>query len=306
MALQFFNESSVIKTDHLTAVIFGEPGIGKTSLANTARNPLTIDFERGIQRSVIKKTFVRVDTWADVIEFQKSPQFKELAPNTLVIDTVGSMLDNYIAEYVKEQDPKNMRRGGELTLPGYGSMKNVFKQFKDWSRSINCNLIFVAHATSEDEGDNKKFIPKLTGGSYDILRQETDLIGYMFSYQNRRVIDFAPKDSHIGKDCAGIGMIDVPDMKSKEYAGFFGDLVERTLNKMNEISDAQSKVLQEIESIRETIASVQDAEKANRVVDFLRDYEPAIQVQCFKELQEHCKGFAKYDSKLKVFENVQS
>jgi len=302
--LKFFNETSDLRTEHLTAVIFGEPGIGKTSLANTSKNPLMLDFDTGIQRSVTRHNFVRIDSWEDIVEFQKSKELVNIAPDTIIIDTVGTMLDNFIADYVKRADPKNARRGGELSLQGYGAMKSVFKQFKDWTNKVNCNLIFVAHATSEDEGDNKKFIPKLTGGSYDILRQETDLIGYMYSYQNRRVIDFTPKDSHIGKDCASIGMIDVPEPKEKAYPTFFEDLISRTLKRMNEINDEQKKIITEIEGLRKIMFEIKSSDDANNFIETLKGKIKTVQLQCYGELVKHCEKFAQYNKETKLFENV--
>lgn len=306
MSLQFFNETSSLKTENLTAVIYGEPGIGKTSLANTSKNPLMLDFDRGVQRSIVRHNYVRVDSWDDIVELQKSPELTKISPDTIIIDTVGTMLDNYIAEYVKKVDPKNARRGGELSLQGYGAMKSVFKQFKDWTKSMNCNLIFVAHATIEDEGDNKKYIPKLTGGSYDILRQETDLIGYMYSYQNKRVIDFSPKDQHIGKDCAGIGLITVPDAKEPDYIQFFGQLIEKTLDRMNEINEMQQAVIAEIAAIRNVLIEITDAAGANQMIESLKEKSKTVQLQCFSELKKHCETFAKYSNEKKIFEDVQN
>jgi hypothetical protein len=302
MALQFFNETSQLKTERLTAVIFGEPGIGKTSLANTSKNPLMLDFDRGIQRSIVRHNYIRIDAWEDIVELQKSPELLKIAPDTIIIDTVGTMLDNYIAEYVKRIDPKNARRGGELALQGYGAMKTVFKQFKDWANSMNCNLVFVAHAKSEDEGDNKQYTPKLTGGSYDILRQETDLIGYMYSYQNKRVIDFAPKDSHVGKDCAGIGMVTIPDAKEPEYSDYFGQLIDRTIEQMNSINENQQKVIAEISEIRAIIGKITTSIDANIVIDDLKSRSKTVQLQCFAELKKQCEPFAKYNSTSKQFE----
>ena len=35
----------------LNILIYGDPGIGKTTLANTAPNPLVLDFDRGSHRA---------------------------------------------------------------------------------------------------------------------------------------------------------------------------------------------------------------------------------------------------------------
>lgn len=212
MKFKLIKEGEQVRTESLTAVIFGEPGVGKTSVSMTTENPILLDFDMGLQRAVNRKTAVRVDDWSGVMELIQSSDFKQLAPETIIVDTAGTMLDNYIADYVRKDDPKNSRRGGELSLQGYGAIKNVFKQFMDWAKKQGVNLIFVAHATERRDGDDTQFIPKMTGGSYDILRESSDLIGYMHTSKSQRVIDFTPKSTHIGKDCAEIGLVEILKM----------------------------------------------------------------------------------------------
>ena len=36
-------------------LIYGVPGVGKTSLSNTAENPVLVDCDRGADRAVIRK-----------------------------------------------------------------------------------------------------------------------------------------------------------------------------------------------------------------------------------------------------------
>ena len=310
MAFKIYSEYDAIKTDVLMAVIYGIPGIGKTSLSFTSHSPVLLDFDRGAQRSIGQKTVIRIDRWEDMIDLQKSPEFVKLSPKTLVLDTGGTMLDNYIAEYVKRADPKNARRGGELTLQGYGAMKNIFKQFKDWASSIQCNIIFICHSKDENENDNVKKIPMVTGGSLDILRQGADLIGYMSANQNKRIIDFrASIDSHEGKDCAGIGVVEIPDYKTPEYANFFSGIIDRTLSRMNEINEKQKEAISKVSEYKDKISKVKNPAGANKIIADLSGEEKHIQVQCFLYLKEAVKSFALYDSQNKKFvknEVVQS
>lgn len=301
---KIFSELDSVKTETLMAAIYGSPGIGKTSLAFTAKKPVLFDFDQGAQRAVNKKTIIRVDEWDDIEELKKSPEFAKLNPGTIILDTGGTMLDNYIADYVKKQDPKNARRGGELSLQGYGAMKSVFKQFKDWTKSQNVNIIFICHAKDEKDGDNIRKIPLLTGGSVDILRQESDLIGYMYSNLNNRVIDFRPNiDMHEGKDCAGIGLVEVPDYTTDEYANFLGNIIDSTLKKMNEISEKQKELVKLANQFDKKAREVKDIKGINELIVELKDQGAFVQRKCFATLKEHCEktGIATYDSKQKKF-----
>jgi len=303
MALKFFNEQDVLKTETLSATIFGDPGIGKTSLTFTSENPLLLDFDMGVQRSIGQKNFVRVDSWEDITELQNSPELVQLAPKTIIVDTGGTLIDNYIANYVKKIDPKNQRRGGELSLQGYGAIKSVFKQFKDWTKSLGANVVFICHASKDNDKDGK-VIPRVTGGALDILRQESDLIGYMYSDQNKRVIDFRPVDAHDGKDCANIGLIEVPESSEKEYDNFFQQLINKTLDRMNEISEKQQEFLNKIKAYKEEISGFKTIKACNELIEKLKkDKSKNIQLQIFALLKKHATDnkVAIYNSEVKKF-----
>lgn len=304
--LQFIKRTESIKTEQLNCLVYGEPGIGKTSLVFTSAKPLLIDFDSGLQRACYRLDSVKVEKWEDVKTLQESKELTEFAPRTLIIDTVGAMLDNYIADYVKRIDPKNARRGGELSLQGYGAMKNIFQQFLDWAKMRKIYLDFVAHVTEEREGDNIKYIPKVTGGSYDILRQTMDLIGYMSSSLNKRVIDFRPIDNHIGKDCANIGQIEVPDYKKPEFKNFFGSIIDRTLDRMNALSENQLEIVKLLDSYKDKVGSIQDVKGFNdNISEIAKTEDKAIQLQMFEILKKEAseKGIG-YDKTKKQFEDI--
>lgn len=304
MSFKVIGRIDSVQTDTLTALIYGDPGIGKTSLAFTSENPVLLDFDSGIQRACYRQTSIRVTTWEEVIEFQTSKEFKELKPHTLIIDTAGAMLDIYIANYVKNVDPKNKRRGGELSLQGYGAMKDAFNQFKNWAKAQRINLIFIAHTTTLEEGDNTKFIPKVTGGSYDLLRQECDLIGYMYSNANKRVIDFNPTDAHIGKNCAEFSLMEVPHYTSKEYPTFFQDLVEKTLDKMNALNENQVKAVKKLTEFSKGLNLIDDLENCNGLIETIgMEKDRTIQLQMFTLLKSKASdlGF-EYNRTSKLFE----
>ena len=303
---KFIQITDSVKIAVLKALIYGEPGIGKTSLSFTAKKPLHLDFDKGLQRACYRQTSVEINSWEDVILLQNSKDFEAFAPDTLIMDTVGTMLDNYIAAYVKKENPKNAQTGGELSLKGYGAMKNIFNQFLNWAISKHINLIFLAHSTEEKQADKTKFIPKVTGGSYDIIREKMDLIGYFESKDNKRMIDFAPRDTHIGKDCAEIGLVEVPSYKGLEYRTFMSDVLERTLTRMNSLSDNQTEIMNKIFMFESQLVQL-TVEKCNGFIDTLKDEkDTAIQLQMFELLKASAdKVKITYDKNQKVFKNVQ-
>ena len=117
--------ATIIKADEpvpqnpLKIVLYGEPGVGKTSLAFTSSNPVLFDHDKGIQRSVGRKDSARFDTWEEVMELVDGGALKDY--DTLITDTGGSLLDKLIAKYVikldsqerqqyRRSDPERIRR----------------------------------------------------------------------------------------------------------------------------------------------------------------------------------------------------
>ena len=75
-----------------SAIIYGSPGIGKTTLACSAPKPLLIDFDRGVSRvrADHRVTTVVADTYEEVWNDLQDPMMKEF--ETIIIDTGGSFV----------------------------------------------------------------------------------------------------------------------------------------------------------------------------------------------------------------------
>ena len=88
--LKITRAADPITVERLNMVIYGPPGIAKTSLAFTADAPLLLDFDKGSHRAANRKDVVRVTAWGDVA----SMTAEDLAPfKTVIVDTAGRALD---------------------------------------------------------------------------------------------------------------------------------------------------------------------------------------------------------------------
>ena len=97
------NELQVKKT--LSALIYGQPSMGKTTLALSAPHPLLLDFDGGVHRvnAAHRVDTVQITKWEEVDEVMQSPEIADYA--TFVIDTAGKMLsfmDKYIMQNKSE------------------------------------------------------------------------------------------------------------------------------------------------------------------------------------------------------------
>ncbi|MDP3452894.1 MAG: AAA family ATPase, partial [Bacteroidales bacterium] len=128
-------------------VVYGEPGIGKTSLFNTCESPLLIDFDRGVDRSIMRQDTLLVSKWEDVQVEEKAGTFN--AYKTIGIDTAKAALDDFLMSYVIKQD----YAAAKNKLKAYGAIGDEFKLFVNNRRADNAELVIIAHAKDEKEGD---------------------------------------------------------------------------------------------------------------------------------------------------------
>ena len=86
MALKILSASEPLPVEQLVVAIYGQPGIGKTTLAFTAEAPLLLDFDKGAYRAVGRKDTVQIESWPDVTNITEA----DLAPyKTVIVDTAG-------------------------------------------------------------------------------------------------------------------------------------------------------------------------------------------------------------------------
>jgi len=189
-----------IPVDHPVFLLFGQPGIGKSSLGYSAKDPLCLDFDRGAHRAANRRDTLVIDQWEDVIELMENRD--ALAPySTIVTDTVGRCLDVMTA-HIAKTDPKKAP-GGNPTLQGWGQLKNNFRTWVSAMRSLGKDVLLIAHDKEDKDGDTRVVRPDIAGGSYGEVMKVADFVGYMYMSGKDRVLDFNPTDRWIGKNPAG-------------------------------------------------------------------------------------------------------
>jgi ATP-dependent Lon protease len=255
-------------------VLYGEPGIGKTSLFNTANNPLLLDFDRGVDRSINRQDTLLVRKWEDVQEEEKAGTFKDY--QTIGIDTAKAALDDFLMTYVVKQDYKNAKN----KLAAYGAIGDEFKIFVSNRRSENADLVIIAHSKDEKEGDMIKKIPDVTGGSYNLLLRIADQVGYMKTVNNKRTIQFEPSDGTIGKNVARIPIIEIPNETEPAFKTFMADLINNVKSAINAMSEAQKEAIDKMEKFKQEIEECQDPDTMNSIfsiiVDMPNPYQAAL------------------------------
>ena len=266
----------------IKALIYGQPGMGKTTIAISSPKPLLFDFDNGVHRvnfaHLDNVDTVQIQTYQDFIDVLADTE--ALKPyETFVIDTGGKLLD-YMGAYIVKNNPKMGRSNGMLQLMGYGERKAMFSTLIKTVSLMNKHIIFVAHRETKTEGDDTRYVPQFGGSNYDSLVTELDLVGYMEANGRERTITFDPTSRNDGKNtCNLASVIKIPtiiDENGNPTASnnFFTESVIKAYSKRLEArKEAGENYNKLIEDLKMQIILITDTESANDFVSRIDAFE---------------------------------
>lgn len=256
-------------------LVYGVPGVGKTSLSVTSENPVLVDCDRGADRAVIRKDTLVCSKWEDIIvEKETFKQYK-----TVVIDTAKACLDDFLCDYAMRMDDASKKN----KLKMFGYVGDAFKSFVAYLRSINVDLVILAHAAEDKDGDDRIFYPSVTGQSKDLVQRIADQIGFLsYGADNSRVLHFQKNHRIVAKDTARLGDIIIPDATDPAYATAMANIIAATKTRIQERTNAQNDALENIKAAEEAIANTTDAGTANEALAAIKAC-PAADVTALKK-----------------------
>jgi hypothetical protein len=256
--LKITRASDPITVDRLNMVIYGPPGIAKTSLAFTAEAPLLLDFDKGSHRAANRKDVVRVEAWSDVVGITA----EDLAPfKTVIVDTAGRALDALTVDIIAA-NPKH-GRGGALTLQGYGELKARFGSFLKLLNSFGKDVVLIAHMDEQRNGDDVVERLDVQGGSKGEIYKAADAMGRLVIVNGQRWLRFSPTDAAFGKNPGQLEPLQVPHFDSPEFDGFLGGVIQQTKDRLNELTEVQKEAVAEQQWFRSALANVTTADQIN-------------------------------------------
>ena len=271
--------------------LYGTPGAGKTSTACTSDTPLLVDTDRGASRAIGRVDTLVANNWTDIVsELASMKNYK-----TVVIDTVRSVLEDFLVNYVCERNYK-LRTN---TLKRFGELADQFKEFVNQLRSYGVDIIFVAHDKETSEGDVIKHSPDCIGQSKDLLLRISDEVGYLTMVNGKRTILWEPTDTTTGKNVAGFPNTEVPEPTDARYSTFMADIVKDVKLSLVNKSEAQRKANELITKLRGELAKVEDEEGAAKLLADCKELPQIMKQPFFKEISTAlaAKGFAYADGK---------
>lgn len=225
-----------IKNDiKVMGMIYGQPGVGKSTLALSFPAPLLVDCDRGVGR--VQKRFradtVTPESLAD-LEFDGLEGYE-----TIVFDTLGALLDLFDNK-IKQEQPKLVKDDGALTLQGFGARKILFNNFLAKLKKLNKNVVFVAHEKEDKDGDIRIVRPEVSGSAANDVIKMLDFVGYMEMRGDKRSISFTPSAKFYAKNSLNLPKyIEVPETIDKNT--FMTDVVIKGTMEKREQDDKEAK-----------------------------------------------------------------
>jgi phage nucleotide-binding protein len=230
MTIKIVKSNESIPVTNISMLIYGESGVGKTTLAFTSNKALILDFDNGVKHIAMRNgnDIIQIKKWQDVEDLT----LDVLAPyDTIIVDTIGKMSDT-LKPYVLNKFP-TYGKNGTPNQKGWGELKQQITSWKNMLMKSGKDIIILAHVVEEKDGDNIKKRFKMEGSTKDDIRADVDMIGYMCTDGDKRIIDFNPTDFKIGKNRGKI-----PSQEVKEdHKTFLADLLEFTKSSMNAKSE---------------------------------------------------------------------
>ena len=283
----------------IKALIYGQAGTGKSTLAISSPKPLLFDFDGGVHRinfAHLKDVdTVQISSYQDFLDVLNNENLDKY--ETLVIDTGGKCLD-FMAEYIIARNPKMGKSNGMLTLQGFGERKAEFTALVKRVSIMNKHIVFVAHRETRQDGDDMRYVPLFGGSNYDSLVTELDLVGYLEANGRKRMITFDPTSRNDGKNTCNLpSQVELPillDEKGNPIAdnNFIAEqVIKPYIARLEQRKEDGSKYNELIEEIKEQITLITDEKSANDFIARIDNFEHigSSKTMAAKLLNEHCK-----------------
>lgn len=261
--------NEVNATSRRRILLYGVPGIAKSTTALSAPSTLMVDTDRGWDRvpaQFRRGDYIQPDSYEELLD--------DLIPEnvahyeTIVFDTGGALL-NLMKAWAIKKDPKDGQKDGTtLSMRGYGTVGREFERLMTHCfYTLNRHVVVVFHAKEDMDGDAKVYRLDVEGQTRNNIWKSMDLGGFMEAYGDKRMVGFSPTDRYFAKGTHGIsGTIELPNvMKPGVPNDFLTNLFARiTQNVKDEsaMSDEYDKLMNRIRSNVEAVTTVTTANAA--------------------------------------------
>lgn len=262
-------------------LIAGYPGIGKSTLALSAPNPLHIDVDFGIDRIEprYRKAYIQPKSYQEILDDLQPENLTDF--DTLVFDTGGKLI-SLMSLWAIKQNPKYGQRDGSLSLKGYGFVGKEFVRLMDYCfYELKKHIVIVFHAIEEKDGENTRLRLKVEGQTKNNVWEPMDLGGFVEIYGKDRTIGFSNCERYFAKGTRGIhGVVKIPELKPESPNDFltklFNQYNAKAAEEAAQAAAEQAAYEAVMEQGRAIIDGIFDAESANASIEDYKRLEHVL------------------------------
>lgn len=263
-------------------IIYGSPGVGKTTLALSAPDPILLDFDNGVSRvrAEHRKDTSICKSYKEVLTDLHSPEMAEY--KTIIIDTGGSLV-SFLKDWAMNEKGAKTKSGEFNSLKGFGFVKAEWASFTEYIKTVlHKNVIYIFHANEEKDKDGNPIQRLVCEGSVrNSVWTPCDFGGFLQMIGDQRVICFTPEQEYFAKGCHGIvGRIPVPALAPGAKNDFITRLFETA--KANIAAEAEgynaikAKYDEIMQLVKNIVDGVTDEQSANEAVKTLPAMEHVL------------------------------
>lgn len=266
-----------------SAIVYGSPGVGKTTLALSAPNPVLIDFDDGVSRvrASHRAPTIVCNTYEEVLTDIDSPEMKEF--ETIIIDTGGSFV-TFLKDWAFRTKADAKTKAGQFnSLKGFGYVKSEFASFTDKIKTVlKKNVIYVFHSVEQADKDGNPIQRLMCEGSCrNTVWNPCDFGGYVQMIGNKRMICFSPTQEYFAKGTHGItGEMPIPVLNDNTPNDFMAKLFDKARQSIIAENEAygpqKAKYEEAMEMVRTCVDNVVDLDSANLALDTISSMEHAL------------------------------
>ena len=173
-------------------LLFGMPGVGKSTIASQADSPLFVDFDRGIKQIRVDRIDPAPTTWTDTLNAFREVVTDKHSYKTLVIDTIDTLEELAIQHVLKIGRKTSM---GDFGFgEGYAALKNEWRVMLSTLDAVadkSITVVLLAHSvvrqTSDPQlGPYEVYTTGLQKGTWAVTARWCDMIGFC-AFENARI-----------------------------------------------------------------------------------------------------------------------
>ena len=299
-------ENMDFSNKNIIMIVSGLPGVGKTTLALSAPDPVLIDADEGIVRvnPAHRKDTIIARTYEELLEDLKGLT----GYKTVIVDTGGSLIDLQ-KEWAVRNEPSASKKSGGFSQQGYGFVKSEFLRLSADLRK-RFNVIYLFHVSKDKNGDELFYDLVCEGSAKTLVWQPADLGAYLHIVNGERYLGFTPTMNYNAKSAYGIrGLVKVPELKEGEPNTFLTTLFAKVKSNIAAEKEAlkpqQEAYEQAMAAGRLAIETITEPDHVKSAMEHIKGLTHALtsERELKNALTEHLKGIGvRYNKTTKEYE----